>query len=191
MRDSETFAEWSARLDARSARIDAAPHFVYRAFDSYGLLLYIGCSLNVEQRLAAHRATSRWHRYAETVGVWGPYSKEEARRAESDAIESEASYFNATKADVRRTQANLHAARRVMADRGDYEPQFDLDRYNREGDSYYAPYELLSDAWRRRFAKTRARLWAASYPFLGDGDRLARYIAAREDAELARQESAA
>lgn len=33
---------------------------LYRAYGRHGELLYIGCTSNLEQRMAAHRATSKW-----------------------------------------------------------------------------------------------------------------------------------
>lgn len=164
----ETIDQYIERVDARNRSIEAAPHYVYRAFDSYGLLLYIGCSLNVERRLAAHRAQSSWHRFAETVGVWGPYSKAHARELESQAIEAEASYFNATSGDARRTHSNRNAARRIAGARYGVTPDYRvLTRIQ----------QSLHDSGR--------------YPRLTDADRLARYLCAREDAEVARLEAVA
>ena len=37
-------------------RAQSRPHFVYRCYDKRGLLLYIGCALDVEGRMSAHRA---------------------------------------------------------------------------------------------------------------------------------------
>lgn len=153
-----------------SDRIEALPHYVYRAFDSYGVLLYIGCTHDTEKRMAHHRTQSAWHPYAETLGVWGPYPFVEARQIEADAIDSEASYFNATPEDMRRSRANRHAAQLAVRKRrfaGEPVAMCDIDRVQ----------QALSDSGR--------------YPRLTIADRLARYLAAREDAELARQEAAA
>ena len=136
MRDDETFAEWCARTERDAARREVAPNYVYRAFDSYGLLLYIGCSLDVTKRLMVHRREAAWFPYAETVGIWGPHRRSEAMRLEREAIETEHPYFNSSMANHRLVQM-----RHPMA--------------------------------------------------TSDADRLARYLAAREDAELARQETAA
>lgn len=62
-RRRETLAEWSARLDARQDRLKVAPHVVYWAFDEFGTLLYIGCTVNFESRMGSHRGTSLWRRY--------------------------------------------------------------------------------------------------------------------------------
>jgi predicted GIY-YIG superfamily endonuclease len=149
--------------------IEDAPHYVYRVLDSYGLLLYIGCSHNVEKRLVQHQY-GPWHRYAETVGIWGPYPKAEARRMESEAIESEASYFNSTIGDMARARRNRFTALRMAratARPGSEGYRISVDRLQ----------QSLSDSGR--------------CPRLTVEDRLARYLAAREDAELARLESVA
>ena len=80
---------------------DARLAYVYRAFDSYGHLLYIGCTYNLTERLRQHRRASAWHPYAETIGIAGPYPYKEALRREYAAIETEGSYFNTTPSDHR------------------------------------------------------------------------------------------
>jgi predicted GIY-YIG superfamily endonuclease len=149
--------------------IAEAPHYVYRAFDSYGLLLYIGCSHNVEKRLVQHQY-GPWHRYAETVGTWGPFPFEVARHVEAEAIESESSYFNATIGDMARSRANRHAAQVVVRQRWAYGDR----ACGRQIDQMQ---QTLSDS--------------GQYPRLTVADRLARYLAAREDAESARLDGAA
>lgn len=62
-------------------------HFVYRAFDANGDLLYVGCSMDVEARLKAHRMGS-WHHLMTSLRVEGPYNYETARQIEWEAIES-------------------------------------------------------------------------------------------------------
>ncbi|GAB3776624.1 putative GIY-YIG superfamily endonuclease [Nocardioides ginsengisegetis] len=97
----ETLGEWRARCDAMAERHEAAENYVYRAFDDAGRLLYIGCSLNVEQRLTVHRRESDWFRYCNTLRLAGPYRRSEAMRLERDAIESEGSYFNSPMSNMR------------------------------------------------------------------------------------------
>lgn len=134
--DDETLTEWRARTEAAAERRETAPNFVYRALDSYGLLLYVGCSLDVAGRLSVHRREADWFRYAETVGITGPYTRSKAMGLEREAIETERPYFNSSMANHRLVQM------------------------------------------RHPLATSSA-------------DRLARYLVVREDAELARQESAA
>lgn len=69
-------------------------HFVYRAFDLNGVLLYIGCSVRPALRLKEHRASSRWGHRAVRITLAGPYNYETARLVEYNAIESERSIYN-------------------------------------------------------------------------------------------------
>ena len=70
-------------------------HFVYRIFDDRGLLLYVGCTGNFGKRSKQHRAEKPlWMSYAHSARMEGPFSKEDAFRRESAAIEAERPYFN-------------------------------------------------------------------------------------------------
>lgn len=70
-------------------------HFVYRAFDEAGDLLYVGCTYGVEKRLKEHRM-GRWHHLMTSLRIAGPYNYETARLLEHAAIESERPQFNYT-----------------------------------------------------------------------------------------------
>lgn len=78
-----------------------ANHYLYRCYDADGVLLYIGCTVEVDRRITAHRRgkgakASTWlaacmARY-ETEG---PYRGRDAgREAERDAIQAEQPIFN-------------------------------------------------------------------------------------------------
>lgn len=166
-------------------------HHVYRAFDSYGLLLYVGCSKAVTKRIATHRSQAPWYRYAETFGISGPWERREAFDRERTAIDTEAPYFNSSFADMKRTNANIVAARRNLWERGQYEPDLDLDRFDAEGQEYADAVERARGAWRHLHDEERARLKSGRFPYMTDRERLDRYLAAREDAESARLEDAA
>lgn len=72
-------------------------HFVYRAFNADGALLYVGCTYRLDSRLAAHRATSKeWSDHAVKVKVSGPYNYETARDLERQAIHTERPLHNYT-----------------------------------------------------------------------------------------------
>lgn len=45
-------------LAARKTELWSAPHFVYRCFNAEGDIIYVGCTWNVEQRMAQHQATN-------------------------------------------------------------------------------------------------------------------------------------
>lgn len=78
-------------------------HWVYRAWDADGRLLYIGCTKNLKQRRAAHATgtDSDWYPFATRFRAYGPYTYETARAIERQAIETEESYFNGTSEDHR------------------------------------------------------------------------------------------
>lgn len=77
------------------AELEAREHFVYRAFDSAGRLLYVGCSLNVQQRMRDHRYWGSWYRLMVRHEVDGPYPYAEARAIEWEAIQTEDPIHNA------------------------------------------------------------------------------------------------
>lgn len=195
MRRHETHAQWLARNDAHFEQLMAAAHFVYRAFDSYGHLLYVGCTKNTEARLATHRSQAPWFRFAETLAVAGPYEGRDAGRAvEMQAILSEGPYFNSSPENHRRNQANLNAAKRVLWRQGWYRPDVDLDPELDDLDPFFDACDAIRPeqaAWDRALERERDRLKAGAYPYMTAEDRMERYLAAREDAELARTEAAA
>lgn len=69
-------------------------HWVYRVYSWTGLLLYIGCTNDVDRRLKEHRTRSPWYALADNARtVWfdGPAA---AHQAERDAIRTERPLFN-------------------------------------------------------------------------------------------------
>lgn len=75
-------------------------HFVYRCYDKDGDLLYIGCTVDLKQRMADHRrgrqAASRWLAvFMDRYETEGPYRNRDAgREAERQAIQAERPLFN-------------------------------------------------------------------------------------------------
>lgn len=67
---------------------------VYRCFDASGRLIYIGSSGDLEQRLAAHAASSWWYSLADRVDIEPYPTIAAARAAEFAAIKSELPAFN-------------------------------------------------------------------------------------------------
>lgn len=189
-RGHESIAQWMERIEEHAERLEVAPHYVYRAFDSYGHLLYIGCTNDVKRRMATHKSQAPWHRFAETLGTTSFDTRTAARSAEKLAIDSEASYFNSTQADINRTQASINAAKRALWSRDWYEPRETEIDPREDWEAFSAAIDAAEPdrrAWRRALDRERERLRGA-YPFMTDRDRLDRYLAAREDAELARQQ---
>lgn len=108
---NETLAEWFARTEANAARLEATTHYVYRVFDEYDLLLYIGCTVNLGSRMGAHRGRAPWYRYLDFLEIESYPTRSAARAAEADAIETEGSYFNAKRGDNVPPQSSYLAAR--------------------------------------------------------------------------------
>lgn len=80
----------------------AVPHYIYRCYDADGLLLYIGCTSSVKNRIRGHKTSpknkaSRWlqacmDRYEVDADRYP--NKQEARDAEDNAIRDEQPLFN-------------------------------------------------------------------------------------------------
>jgi Nuclease subunit of the excinuclease complex len=68
--------------------------YVYRAFDSSGRLLYVGCSVNVESRLRYHEQHSRWWLFHERVESEKFPTRALAAEAEAVAIATEHPRWN-------------------------------------------------------------------------------------------------
>lgn len=168
------------------------PNYVYRCWDSYGHLLYIGCSVDPRKRMRAHAGTV-WYRYCETVSVVGPWPFDEARRRETEAINTEASYFNVTQAQADAKKRCIGAAKRALYARNDFPMAFDRDlSLSDDGDRwYYEEYAPYNEAWDRRKCEWQARLKATTFPYMDEQERRTRYLVAREDAEAARLEAVA
>ena len=67
---------------------------VYRHFDRTGKLLYIGCCQCYIGRLAAHRNNSAWWNRVTKVTIQHFKSRDEAKRAEAEAIRIERPIIN-------------------------------------------------------------------------------------------------
>ena len=94
MRPGETLAEWWDRTEAQAAALEVRTHYVYRAFDAVGHLLYIGCTVNPSGRMTQHRRSSEWWEFVSRLEVQTFSSRSEARAAEEQAINTEGAYFN-------------------------------------------------------------------------------------------------
>lgn len=74
---------------ARLMDPDLREHFVYRAFDAAGRLLYVGCTMNLDRRHQEHKYGSQWYAAMTSVKLSGPYNYTTARRLEKEAINTE------------------------------------------------------------------------------------------------------
>lgn len=74
--------------------ITARQPVVYRCYDAFGELLYIGCTENLNQRIRGHENTSPWWFSVADIRLEHFTSAMDARRAERAAIRSEHPKFN-------------------------------------------------------------------------------------------------
>lgn len=67
-------------------------HYVYEAYDADGLLLYVGCTGNLPQRLRAHMGKSEdrgwFNRFVTDWRASGPYEPAVAFRVEKERIDA-------------------------------------------------------------------------------------------------------
>lgn len=73
---------------------DRREHFVYRAWDADGRLLYVGCTMRLAERRSAHQTSSQWFPLAARFRISGPYNYDTGRRLEREAIRSEMPLWN-------------------------------------------------------------------------------------------------
>jgi excinuclease UvrABC nuclease subunit len=77
------------------AHLEHLPHSVYRCYDADGVLLYIGCSYQVEKRLKWHTTSSaHWFQHVADVKVQQYANRSEGLAAELEAIITEEPVFN-------------------------------------------------------------------------------------------------
>lgn len=69
-------------------------HVLYRIFDDSDRLLYVGITMNVEDRFADHRGSKGWWASATTIRLQHYDSREAVEQAEVEAIRDEAPRFN-------------------------------------------------------------------------------------------------
>jgi hypothetical protein len=70
------------------------PHFVYRAYDADGVLLYIGATYNPRGRYVDHLGSSIWSNFVKRWRVTGPLPKRSAWLMEWKEIEAVRPLFN-------------------------------------------------------------------------------------------------
>jgi hypothetical protein len=77
-------------------------HFLYRAFDERGELLYVGRTVNVAGRFTAHESSSPWFPFMARRELEGPMGFDEIVAAERTAIDTEHPAYNADEPHRRR-----------------------------------------------------------------------------------------
>lgn len=102
--------------------MNASPrtHFVYRVYDEFDLLLYVGCTAHPENRLKQHKADrAPWLPHMSRVRMEGPYTKAAGFAQEKSVIATEEPYFNSLPSHVshnarrRRLRNDLYRQLRV------------------------------------------------------------------------------
>lgn len=67
---------------------------VYRVFDAYGSLLYVGCTTNLSQRMSHHAARSDWYCKTDRITTEWFDERRDALREEARAIFTESPAHN-------------------------------------------------------------------------------------------------
>ena len=114
---------------------------VYRAFDEYGTLLYVGKSLSAINRLIEHRSNSGWYDGFATLTKVSYPSPHEAFAAEQKAIVTENPRFNIQRGIVREVDGWTDDARAGWTD-ADWQFYTDVPLAIK---AYRAKYNLISE----------------------------------------------
>lgn len=144
-------------------------HFVYRVFDDRDLLLYVGCTMDLDRRYKQHRYNeSPWFPYATRFYLEGPFTHSAGFERENEVIESERPFFNVLSAqksvkvrrsalerrlthEVRTAKPHLFGRAGQMPDELDAE----FDRIAAEVDAMFPKYDkawLLQNYLQARIA---------------------------------------
>lgn len=70
------------------------PNFVYRAYAEDGRLLYVGITVNIKRRMAAHKQSSEWFGEWSRMAIEMVPGRGSALLIESNAIAQEIPAFN-------------------------------------------------------------------------------------------------
>lgn len=105
-------------------------HFVYRAFDAKGQLLYVGCTMDIKRRRGEHKMSSKWWPAAVRFRVSGPYNYSVGRQLEREAIKGEHPLWNHNeprrfRIEAMRTRIYNRAFRSAYAATGSVDAAYD------------------------------------------------------------------
>lgn len=145
-------------------------HFVYRVFDDRDLLLYVGCTKDLDRRYKQHRYNEApWFPYATRFRLEGPFTRTTGFERENEVIEFERPYFNVLSAQKsvkvrrgaleRRLTRELRAAKPHLFGRGgpiSDELNAGFDRIAALVDATYPKYDkawLLQNYLQARIAR--------------------------------------
>jgi len=100
------------------AHLDNVPHYVYRAYDDQGVLLYIGCTYQLDVRLKAHQSMSRrWAQHMVDVQVETHPNRAEGLSAERLAISTERPLYNSDGRDFYERRDEVRAYEAAQAEK--------------------------------------------------------------------------
>lgn len=91
--------------------------YVYRHYDAWGRLLYIGFSMDVEARSIKHFQCSSWGDVIGRIDIARFRTRQEALAAERHAIADEAPLFNRSNMRFVRVSVPVMSARKLKKDR--------------------------------------------------------------------------
>lgn len=86
------------------------PQVLYRMFDEAGALLYVGVSMNVAQRFAAHRAVKDWWGDIRQITLEHHAARNDVLQAETLAIRTELPRYNLADSVRNRTLTVVNAS---------------------------------------------------------------------------------
>lgn len=84
----------------RKPGVDPGRTALYRHFDRFGRLLYVGISNDPDQRFTLHAYTSKWHPHSARRDLEWFDTRQEALASEREAIRAERPMFNLVGSDV-------------------------------------------------------------------------------------------
>lgn len=88
-------------LNRSQRRIAHLQHDVYKAFDGFGTLLYVGCSLDIFKRLQEHKHYAAWYPLATAIEVTRYPNRAAALAEEARTIAEDGPEFNVTRERLR------------------------------------------------------------------------------------------
>lgn len=82
------------------AQLPSQPHALYRFFDRTDVLLYVGITMNLPQRMANHRRDKPWWTLVDHITIEHFNTRDEVLAAERNAIHDEQPLYNTRHAEM-------------------------------------------------------------------------------------------
>lgn len=133
-----------------------APHTVYWMYDAHGVLLYVGCTSDIDRRLGQHRRGRPWFSEVERIEVEHFDSRRPALDREREQINSRRPKHHPTYKERARQRWALRRQRQNDAHaRGEPCPEWSCRQCHKD----FGP---AVERWRRERAKAAAE-WKAAH----------------------------